>query len=145
VAQKLAAGLVNSTGEISHRTRNLMVAADAAPGLAAVISAIDSVRAATKVNPKSHALISGIGICAPGPLDPHTGVVVNPPNLRCWGNFPLASEISAVYQVPVRLDRDGNAAALPKALWGAGGTPGWLEIWSVDFLLDSAFASTGLL
>jgi predicted NBD/HSP70 family sugar kinase len=65
--------------------------------------------------------------------------------LRGQWNFPLAFEISAVYQVPVQLDSDGNAAALAEALSDAGGTPGWLEIWSVDFLLDSAFASTGLL
>jgi glucokinase len=117
---KVAAGLVNSTGEISHRTRVPMAAADAAAGLAAVISAIDSVRSAIKVNPKWEALISGIGICAPGPLDPYTGVVINPPNLPGWRNFPLACEISKVFRRPVRVDNDGNAAALAEALWGAG-------------------------
>jgi glucokinase len=84
------------------------------------LSAIDSVRAAADVDSKSPSLISGIGICAPGPLNPHTGVVVNPPNLPGWRNFPLASEISKVYGLPVRVDNDGNAAALAEALWGAG-------------------------
>jgi glucokinase len=59
-------------------------------------------------------------MCAPGPLDPRTGVVINPPNLPGWRNFPLAAEISKIYQLPVRLDNDGNAAALAEALWGAG-------------------------
>jgi glucokinase len=117
---KVAAGLVNSAGEITHRIQVPMVAADAAAGLAAVTSAIDSVRAATNANPELRGLISGIGICAPGPLDPRTGVVINPPNLPGWRNFPLADLISKAYRLPVRVDNDGNAAALAEALWGAG-------------------------
>jgi glucokinase len=94
-----------------------MVSNDAAAGLAAVLSAIDSVRAGTCS--RSHP-VSGIGICAPGPLDPRTGIVINPPNLPGWRNFPLAAEISMAYSLPVRVDNDGNAAALAEALWGAG-------------------------
>src|SRR5258705_8097426 len=97
-----------------------MIAADAVAGLAAVTSAIDAVRAASSLDPESEGLISGIGICAPGPLDPATGVVINPPNLPCWRNFPLAQEIAKIYNVPVRVDNDGNAAALAETLWGAG-------------------------
>jgi len=113
---KVAAGLVNPAGEITCQTRTPMAAHDAAAGLAAVITAIDAVRkAASQSEP-----ISGIGICAPGPLDPRTGIVINPPNLPGWRNFPLAAEISKVYKIPVRVDNDGNAAALAEALWGAG-------------------------
>lgn len=117
---KVAAGLVNSAGEIRHQTRVPMAAADATAGLAAVISAIDSVRTACKLEPRLQYTISGIGICAPGPLDPRTGVVINPPNLPGWRNFPLAAEIAKVYGLPVHVDNDGNAAALAEALWGAG-------------------------
>ena len=66
------------------------------------------------------ASLRGIGICCPGPLDPQTGIVINPPNLPCWRNFPLADEISRKYKVPVKVDNDANAAALAEALWGAG-------------------------
>jgi len=111
---KVAAGLVNTDGEIVHQTRIPMVATNAAAGLAAVISAIDAMRAA------SDSAIFGIGICAPGPLDPRSGVVINPPNLPGWRNFPLADEVSTVYNLPVRVDNDGNAAALAEALWGSG-------------------------
>ena len=117
---KVAAGLVDAIGEISEQTRTPMVATDAAAGLAAVTAAIDSVRAATKLKPELQGLILGIGICAPGPLDPRTGVVINPPNLPGWRNFPLAALISKSYCLPVRVDNDGNAAALAEALWGAG-------------------------
>ncbi|MGC2173577.1 MAG: ROK family protein [Candidatus Sulfotelmatobacter sp.] len=116
---KVAAGLVDRAGKISHQTR-IPMAADGAAGLAAVISTIDSVRAAAHFETESQDLISGIGICAPGPLDPRTGVVINPPNLPGWRNFPLAAEITRACRLPVRLDNDGNAAALAEALWGAG-------------------------
>ena len=117
---KVAAGLVNAAGEITFQTRTPMAASNAAAGLAAVISAINAVRTASNAETGTVSAISGIGICAPGPLDPRNGVVINPPNLPGWRNFPLAAEVSKVYQVPVRLDNDGNAAALAEALWGAG-------------------------
>jgi glucokinase len=117
---KVAAGLVNSAGEITQQTRVPMVAGDAAAGLAAVNAAIDWVCPPARPDSESRGLISGIGICAPGPLDPRTGIVINPPNLPGWRNFPLADLISKAYRLPVRVDNDGNAAALAEALWGAG-------------------------
>jgi glucokinase len=97
-----------------------MAAADATAGLRAVTTAIDAVLASFHVDPQPEAAIAGIGICAPGPLDPRAGVILNPPNLPGWRNFPLADEITKCYRLPVRVDNDGNAAALAEALWGAG-------------------------
>jgi glucokinase len=118
---KIAAGIVAPTGEIRHRVRTPMFSNDgAAAGLAAVKSAIDAVIAAsTKAEGASHSL-AGIGICAPGPLDPFNGVVLNPPNVLCWRNFPLAAEVSRIFNVPVKLENDANAAALAETIWGAG-------------------------
>ena len=117
---KIAAGLVDRAGKILHQNRIPMVSQDgAASGMAAVISAIDSVSAKTSRD-AALGLISGIGICSPGPLDPDAGIVINPPNLPCWRNFPLAAEVSQIYRVPVKLDNDANAAALAETLWGAG-------------------------
>ncbi len=117
---KIAAGLVGPSGAIEYQARVPMICYNgAASGLAAVISAIDSVTAKLHVN-GSTAAVRGIGICSPGPLDPNTGIVINPPNLPCWRNFPLAAEISRVYCLPVKLDNDANAAALAEAVWGAG-------------------------
>ena len=115
---KVAAGLVDREGAIKSQTRTPMVAnRDAGEGLAAVISAIDVLFAQ---DAKARTQIRGIGICAPGPLDPHTGVIVNPPNVPCWRNFPLAAEVAKVYDVPVKVENDANAAALAEAIWGAG-------------------------
>jgi glucokinase len=113
---KVAAGLVEPTGAIARHARVPMVG-DGSPqeGFAAVKAAVDAV-----LEPGSARPVRGIGICSPGPLDPHTGVVINPPNLPCWRNFPLASEMARIYGLPVRLDNDANAAGLAEALWGAG-------------------------
>lgn len=115
---KVAAGLVDRHGEIKTQVRTPMVAnGDAGEGLAAVVSAIDLV---LDHDANTRSQIRGIGICAPGPLDPTTGVVINPPNVPCWRNFPLAAEIEKVYGVPVKVENDANAAALAEAYWGAG-------------------------
>ena len=115
---KVAAGLVDHSGKIETQARTPMVAnGEASDGLAAVISAVDLLFAN---NPQARPLIRGIGICSPGPLDPKTGVVLNPPNVPCWRNFPLAAEVEKFYRVPVKVENDANAAALAEAHWGAG-------------------------
>jgi glucokinase len=115
---KVAAGLVNACGEILSSLRKPMVATeDAAAGFHSVTSAIDAL---FSENAGVRESIGGIGVCAPGPLDPRTGVVINPPNLKCWRNFHLGDELAKRYSVPVKVDNDGNAAALAESLWGAG-------------------------
>jgi len=115
---KVAAGFVNRSGEISHVTRVRMVSdSDAVAGLNCVTEALDSLLAKAQEN---HWVIRAIGICAPGPLDPNTGVIINPPNVTCWRNFPLSAEISSRYHLPVKIENDANAAALAEVLWGAG-------------------------
>ena len=118
---KVAAGLVDQAGEILLQARTPMLATgEAAAGLSAVTSAIEALLRQAKSNPKTNHPIGGIGICAPGPLDPISGIVVNPPNVPCWRNYPLAHEVAKLYRVRVRLDNDANAAALAEARWGVG-------------------------
>jgi glucokinase len=118
---KVAAGLVDPGGKVLFHTRNPMVCSDGtARALAAVTQAIETVSAQATSFAGDRNLIRGIGICSPGPLDPNTGVVINPPNLPCWRNFPLAAEIAKIYRVRVKVDNDANAAGLAETLWGAG-------------------------
>src|ERR1700674_944922 len=115
---KVAAGLVDARGTILFQTRGAMASQeDGAAGFAAVERAINSV---FEKHPEAHASLAGIGICAPGPLDPIRGVVLNPPNLPCWRNFPLAAEVQRAFHVRAKVDNDANAAALAEAVWGAG-------------------------
>ncbi len=112
---KVAVGTVNGDGSILQQSRKPMLAnGTAEDGLAAVNAAIDSF-----MSSEVGSQIQGIGICAPGPLDPRTGIVLNPPNVPCWRNFPLADRIRARYRVPVKVDNDANAAALAETRWGA--------------------------
>src|SRR5947209_19754769 len=79
---KVAAGLVDADGQIVFQTRTPMPAHEnAKAGFAALEHAVNTVFAA---KPQARAAITGIGICAPGPLDPFRGIVLNPPNLPCW-------------------------------------------------------------
>lgn len=108
---KVAVGIVDSAGKILTQGRKPMLAKgtpDAA--LQAVTDAIDS---------QASEGIQGIGVCAPGPLDPEAGVILNPPNLPCWRNFPLAEKLGRRYKLPVKVDNDANAAALAETRWGA--------------------------
>jgi glucokinase len=112
---KVAAGLVSARGEILNQARVPMVAtSDAATGLASVTAAIHEVLSNAR-GPQ----VSAIGVCSPGPLDPKTGVVINPPNLPCWRQFPLADSLVKTFGIPVAVDNDANAAALAETLWGA--------------------------
>lgn len=108
---KVAVGRVDDSGKIVSQGRAPMVA-NGTPeaGLQAVIGAIDSLWSDE---------VQSIGICAPGPLDPKTGMILNPPNVPCWRNFPLGENLAAKYSVPVKVDNDANAAALAETRWGA--------------------------
>jgi len=111
---KVASGLVNARGEILGLERVAMIS-NSSPqkALDAVLGAI------SQVARDAWHQVKGIGICAPGPLDPTTGVILNPPNIPCWRNFPLAEAVQKQYAVPVKVDNDANAAALAEARWGA--------------------------
>jgi glucokinase len=112
---KIAAGLVNREGRILKQIRKPMVATGSAEaGLEAVISAIDEMAAIATPDGG----FQSIGICAPGPLDPRSGIILNPPNLPCWRNFPLAERIRQKYKQAVHIDKDANAAALAETRWG---------------------------
>src|SRR5215472_15663386 len=86
---KVAVGVVDHKGKILRQSRTPMQAKGSSEaGLQAVLDAIDTLNSGD---------IGGIGVCAPGPLDPTSGVVLNPPNLPCWRNFPLAEKIRSQY------------------------------------------------
>jgi glucokinase len=113
---KVAAGLVNANGEILVRSKTPMATTGMpSDGLAAVSAAIRGLFP----DASSQSQIAAIGICAPGPLNPKTGVIINPPNLAIWHNYPLAEEMRRVYSVRIKVDNDANAGALAEAKWGA--------------------------
>jgi glucokinase len=113
---KVAAGLVNSGGEVLWAARSHMIARGSAEqGFRAVQEAIDAVM--TQAPEKT---VGAIGVCSPGWVDSPRGVLLSAANLPCWRNFPLAQKIEKHYGLPTRLANDAKAAALAEARWGAG-------------------------
>jgi glucokinase len=75
-------------------------------------------RAIESIWTKGH--VRAIGIASPGPLDPHTGIIIATPNIPEWQNFPLTSRLTEHFKVPAYLDNDANMAGLAEWQFGAG-------------------------
>ena len=90
-------------------------------GEAAVIDRICEVVAGVRDEAAAAGLPApiGAGIAAPGPLDPHRGVVLNPPNLRGWNDVPLADLVGRRIELPTIIERDTNAAIMAEWRYGA--------------------------
>lgn len=65
--------------------------------------------------------VLGMGIAAPGPLDPGTGVVLEPPLLPDWTRVGLRELLHEATGYPVVLHKDAAAAALAE-LWRGSAT-----------------------
>lgn len=63
--------------------------------------------------------VGGIGISAPGPSNPNTGVLVAPPNLPGWHNVPLVQILQKEFGYTAFLGNDANVAALAETARGA--------------------------
>lgn len=64
--------------------------------------------------------IKGIGFGAPGPLDPWTGVIFNPPNMPGWDMVPIKQLFEERFHLPVKVANDANLAAVGEHRYGAG-------------------------
>jgi glucokinase len=113
---QLRAALVSSAGDILSFAVEPTRANDGPDAVIAQICAL--LEGALRQNPELTP--TGIGIAAPGPLDPQSGVVIAPPTLRGWHNVPLADIIGQRFALPVKLENDANAAALGEWRFGAG-------------------------
>ena len=68
---------------------------------------------------KSPNKVLGVGIGAPGPLDPSTGTIVNSPNLK-WQNVPLKTILEKEVGIDVTVDNDSQMTAFGEHWIGAG-------------------------
>ncbi|MBU0570680.1 MAG: ROK family protein [Candidatus Omnitrophica bacterium] len=114
---KIAAGLISDNGDLK---RSVVVPTLAEGGfkvsLKQVFAAIGGILSMDGINRRS---VKGIGICAPGPLDPTRGIVFNPPNLPGWKNIDIVSRVKRKFKIDARLENDANAAAMAEMVWGA--------------------------
>jgi glucokinase len=65
--------------------------------------------------------VRAVGLGAPGPLNPKTGVILHAPNLGpTWNNMPVTAYLSERLGCPVYLDNDVNVGAVGEHALGAG-------------------------
>ncbi|MCM3163765.1 ROK family protein [Metabacillus litoralis] len=109
----LRIGVFNEQGEIINEQSQ---ATEAAKGPEYVINQMAEI-----INElKSTYKIKAVGIGSPGPLNPHDGIIIEPPNLPGWVNIPIVQLLEEKTSLPVKLENDANAAALAEATLGAG-------------------------
>jgi glucokinase len=73
-----------------------------------------------RLDPATRGALAGVGIAAPGPVDPHSGVLIEPPNVGPdFHDVALAGPVRDALRLPVVLDRDTHVAALGEQAFGA--------------------------
>jgi glucokinase len=113
---KIAGGLVTATGRLA---KSLVVPTLADKGLETSLGQVFRLIERMIRLGGGKANLRGIGICAPGPLNPRTGVVLAPPNLPGWRDVPLAGLVRERFGSPAIVENDANAAGLAEVLFGA--------------------------
>ena len=111
---QIRAALCDSEGTIHQRAADLTASHE---GPDAVMGRIEG--AIRQVWP-ADGQVAVIGVVAPGPLDPWSGVVFDAPNIPCWNNYPLRDIIQERFGLPILVGNDCNAAALAEHQFGVG-------------------------
>ncbi|MEJ5314280.1 ROK family protein [Anaerolinea thermophila] len=83
-------------------------------------SAVDRLLELIKTVLPAHGKVKAIGMAAPGPLNPKTGILYAAPNIPGWVNLPLAQIVQDRFKIPTLLGNDANLAAMGEWKFGAG-------------------------
>lgn len=116
---KIASGLVDSSGEI-HNSETIKMDKQATPDQM-VENIANSVKELLKTSDMNVSDLRGMGIGAPGPLNPKGGIITAPPNLPGWWGYPLVENLKQYFQSETKiiLENDANAAAVAEKWIGA--------------------------
>ena len=110
-------GVVTGSGEVLSRAKRKTIADEGRDAvLGRIVDGVAEACAEAKV-PLSE--IHSVGMGAPGPVDPNTGVVLEAVNLR-WKDEPIAELLGEQLGKPVALDNDVNVAVYGEWKAGAG-------------------------
>lgn len=112
----LRSAAVTAGGEIVYETHRPTFAIEG------VDSVIDRIALAIREAADKSGVATDVpvGVAAPGPLDPRTGIVHFAPNLPGWRDVQLRDRLQELTGRPVLLGNDANAAALGEFIFGAG-------------------------
>ncbi len=113
---QIRAAVVDVQGQLLSRAR-ASTPADEGPG-AVIAQIVETARAAIADAPG--ATPRAIGLSAPGPIDPRSGLVFAAPNMVGWTDVPLGERVSESLSLPTFAGNDANLAALGEWKFGAG-------------------------
>jgi glucokinase len=114
---KILTALVDGRGRVMQRARIATPSGGPAAVVDGIVQTVESVTGQAGVDVRA---VAGLGVGAPGPMDPDTGVVFEPPNLPGWHDVPLGAMLLQRLGVPAHVENDANAAALGERWVGAG-------------------------
>jgi glucokinase len=113
---KIALAVADLEGRIIERTR--FPARTSERGPHAIVE--EALAGIERMLGKTGARLAAVGIGCGGPLDRKRGLIISPPNLPGWDEFPVVRIVEGRLGVPALLDNDANAAALGEHRHGAG-------------------------
>ncbi|HMO15614.1 MAG TPA: ROK family protein [Pirellulaceae bacterium] len=111
-------GLASEAGEIISHTR--FKTEQSQGPQRALQKAVDIIHESLSLAGLSGSNLLAAGIGTPGPLDLHTGRILNPSNLPAWHNFDVQKYLQDKIQCPVTFANDANAAAMGEYWIGSG-------------------------
>jgi glucokinase len=106
-------------GEVQARDARLTLADEGPDAVIARIVESVGVVADVATHDGGHR-VAAIAIGAPGPTDPHRGVILMGPNLPGWTHVNLRDILFTPFGVPVFVGNDANLAGLAEYRFGAG-------------------------
>ena len=105
----IKAGLVDDDGNVISRASVPTEAARGPDyGVDQMVVAGQQALQATGISLES---IPAVGLATPGTMDIPTGMLLDPPNLPGWKNYPVRDRLSGRLERPTVLQNDANAAA----------------------------------
>jgi len=112
---KIAVGMVNADGRVLAKQE---LPTDPEGGYAKALDR--TVTMLREVSAQAREQITGIGIGSTGPVYPFTGEFGEVNFFPKWRGQNPVLDLQQIFQVPVAMENDGDAAALGEAGWGAG-------------------------
>lgn len=113
-----SAGIINIKGKLISKTEICITGISSAPKALRIIK-----KSIGKLVDSSEIQIEkflGIGISCPGPLDVHSGRILNPPNFTMWHNVNIVDELKNCFPFNVYLENNSTALTLAEKNYGKG-------------------------
>ncbi len=115
---KISVTLGTSTGKILARKK--IFTRPGARSKACLKEIVAGVEIALRESGVPAKRLLGIGVGAPGAVNPRKGILPRSPNLPGWAGIPIARILGKKFRLPVYIANDANAAALGESVFGAG-------------------------